>query len=1413
MTPRPPSSTLWRALVAMSLLVALPASATDLVTFSRGALIIPEQATFQRGCGSLSAYGLVWRILQSNQPGGANASHPVTVYLAINDLKASPNRCVPTNRHTPPAPVNDTRWNDGCDFTITNTAEQPVVPVNYASTFPTTGIYPYGAIDNFTTTADTARPFFTAATLNNTVTSPRFSTVRYMGGAFIIDAADAKYVIDFIRSGTGDLSPEKFRTTCANDCSTFKNNSGCHHVRMHQSTIEFTAPVARRINRVPPKIALLDLSDGTNSDGDPLVKGGMLDDYLRNAGLDFPGAGGCPEGTTSGCTLNSKKPGLIYDALHANVDLISTASFTKGLINAVDPVTQKPRYKVFWAPHWEIGNIPRTEYVANGDGATTQRENALNNIAHFTNQRGNGLFAECASIWSYETTKRPDNTPVLSSRFQGASGFQYNKLSGGNDWDGRNCTDPDYMAQSLSNRKACILYPNAGDPFSQMGDFRFKSVVGHTENYRVTYKDGVRRLAVSWYGHKDEHVFDNAAQVAEDNRRGHDFFSFNQKDNDPKKATIVYLAGHDFKSSVPGTRIVLNTLLNLGSEPLSSERALSAPVAFDDTNGSDSDGSRALVFAATYDAVSGYPPGVDTYVHAQGSQWVFPYFPGHLRAHSLIGGDALATGESNLDSSALWDADTALPRPGERNLFTYFGGQVRTNPSLGAGLRAPRGVLQVGWKPQNVDGTDINANYGTAPNSGCVDVLKLGEAQNPDGTSRFDFITTPTGDGVCDLQQAVQYSPQLPGTDFGQSTEAVNKAKHTADFDAVAQLLQRVRGFCIATSSGHDASGTPILEPSDSQCNNDEADNRAHLGGFVHSAPAVVKASANIPDQGAPRPTVAYAAGLDGQLHAFYVSGGAGYDGPAEALSFPNVSPAASAFPKNWSQSFLGGATPARGTELWSFLPATQIPWLRSNNARVNSAPVVMDVFADFVGSGKREWHTVLVANVGNPGRDLFAMDITNPLRPVLLWHLVGSHAQTGAVPAFAPVELADRDTGGTQWAVKWKEKDARFLMAPQADPGREPSGLYNYGGLGGTRGLSVGVVRQGLEPVYAVFVASSSSGASGAPAFGMEVFAIDAATGQKLWQWEQDYTQSWVDNTSPTAPTVLTDTGGASRLYVGDMEGRLWELDGATGQNSNVLRLGPSCSETSPCKYSALDTDSTDTERRPITTNVALARLPQDITTGTALKGYEGELIAMVGTGGVDWVQPGAAGQVHLAMLDRKRRLPMGVDGFKLNNAPITASSAHTLAENQGVLQEPAPFPLSFAGPRHIYGNITVAGRTAYFSTANGKLGDLMALDGMMSGNTWKLDLGNTATSASAAATNLSGLNLANFGGVTVYHRENGASSQDYVVGLEVSRITNTRIDNSGAKGPSSPNEELRVNGQGGFIFRLLNWSQRFFE
>ena len=80
----------------------------------------------------------------------------------------------------------------------------------------------------------------------------------------------------------------------------------------------------------------------------------------------------------------------------------------------------------------------------------------------------------------------------------------------------------------------------------------------------------------------------------------------------------------------------------------------------------------------------------------------------------------------------------------------------------------------------------------------------------------------------------------------------------------------------------------------------------------------MVTPSPNIRDAGGARPTVAYVAGFDGQLHALYVSGGAGYTGPAAALGLPNPD-AGRAFSSDPAPRFASGTLPAPGTELWAY--------------------------------------------------------------------------------------------------------------------------------------------------------------------------------------------------------------------------------------------------------------------------------------------------------------------------------------------------------------------------------------------------------------------------------------------------------------------------------------------------------------
>lgn len=79
------------------------------------------------------------------------------------------------------------------------------------------------------------------------------------------------------------------------------------------------------------------------------------------------------------------------------------------------------------------------------------------------------------------------------------------------------------------------------------------------------------------------------------------------------------------------------------------------------------------------------------------------------------------------------------------------------------------------------------------------------------------------------------------------------------------------------------------------------------------------------------------------------------------------------------------------GTERWAYVPSMVIPnmWkladanYASNHTNfVNGAPIVSDVYSGGA------WHTILVGGLNGGGRGYYALDVTNPASPTLLWEI-----------------------------------------------------------------------------------------------------------------------------------------------------------------------------------------------------------------------------------------------------------------------------------------------------------------------------------------------------------------------------------------------------------------------------------------
>jgi len=378
------------------------------------------------------------------------------------------------------------------------------------------------------------------------------------------------------------------------------------------------------------------------------VSDGILQVYLRNAGLQFVGAGGCPPGSTNianpvKCPVFPGGPrGQIYDTFDI-ADVSDVISPTK-----LDPAY----YKMIWTPHWETKS---TDVIA----PTIGEQRAIAVIDNFLEGQ-TGLMAECHSIHSFEggfvNGAAPNNTghatssnssglnrSIATGQFQtcvgaagvcsGAStpfGFNVDVINPDKDQYWPNCSDP---TQPVGSK--CTYFGFPGDAFSQTAEYSWNNRRGSVQNYvprtvganATTYKPGVvpliggvMALNQNWL---DDPVAARAMITA-------DYATRNSKDDTPTKGNVLYMAGHDVSGVVSGTKVILQTLLLLGEPPIvftTEEVSRSSPII----SMVGSPGVEALI-QGSFERVTpaGSPPPADLDADIPGFQ--FPHLLGHLHA-------------------------------------------------------------------------------------------------------------------------------------------------------------------------------------------------------------------------------------------------------------------------------------------------------------------------------------------------------------------------------------------------------------------------------------------------------------------------------------------------------------------------------------------------------------------------------------------------------------------------------------------------------------------------------------------------------------------------------------------------------------------------------------------------------------
>lgn len=197
----------------------------------------------------------------------------------------------------------------------------------------------------------------------------------------------------------------------------------------------------------------------------------------------------------------------------------------------------------------------------------------------------------------------------------------------------------------------------------------------------------------------------------------------------------------------------------------------------------------------------------------------------------------------------------------------------------------------------------------------------------------------------------------------------------------------------------------------------------------------------------------------------------------------------------------------------------------------------------------------------------------------------------------------------------------------------------------------------------------------------GIHVFAFDLKTGSKLWTFSAEYADSV--NDIPGAVTVFdaNEDSFVDKVYVGDMNGRLCEINAVDGINPNGQENGKEI----PLYNAGVG--------NPISVSPSIAK-------------SNGHTILVFGTGGADWAS------------DTQAYAIFAVDATNKQSVPTYANGAGTLLwkKDLGVGEK------VWSTPTIAYGYIFVT--TAYGSMEGSDPRMDLSAEGDSSGNLYKLKI-----------------------------------------------------------------------------------------
>ncbi|HEU4383892.1 MAG TPA: IPT/TIG domain-containing protein [Anaeromyxobacteraceae bacterium] len=537
-------------LAALALVLMAPTcqpTTPGVKTFAKGSIVIPMDACYQgdaavtptscsaRDVGNvIQAYGLVYQLIRNNIP----------VYWVIKQNKAS---------------LTDV------DLTVQLSGGPPV------------GVY------DWTNGATGGMPPSNA------------NPIDYRGGPFVVDASDFAAANALFQTGNAGTGTPALKTLYS-------------AVNLHVTQVAFQGYAAKTFaggwnagGTVAPKLALLNIPGGDGRYADHVLEGYLIRAALAPACvLNNP-----PCADNSAGTASPSGHGTIYDRLEA-ADFIPPTCTSTAQCQAVEPTSicdtgagrcdwkatnfHRYSYRILWLPHWKgpnscegvLGNgyscgtgfggcgFAGSDTCSCVNNCTAQLTAAeldlvLRTIGAFQ-QAGNDVFGECAGLGTLEGVYNAGTATVDGSFGDGeaTSRFQTSWGTGGSGGGMHiSATAPTAACTAGQGSKQCVngalyepsYYPS---PFLQLGDFPFTPVSGAITEYRPAtgngatgYVGGVATLIARMNGGTEVDYFTFLPGVAD-------------------RGNVVYLGGHDYSGyqgtfQIAGTRLVLNTLFNLGA--------------------------------------------------------------------------------------------------------------------------------------------------------------------------------------------------------------------------------------------------------------------------------------------------------------------------------------------------------------------------------------------------------------------------------------------------------------------------------------------------------------------------------------------------------------------------------------------------------------------------------------------------------------------------------------------------------------------------------------------------------------------------------------------------------------------------------------------------------------------------------